>query len=363
MYIIRRPVLYFVTLFLFVMLAGGCGSAQPTSQPTIRPTVQPTTRPTRHIRITARLTSTPAPMFTVTWTPSRTDRPSATPTPSATIDLTREAFYASQVPTIQAERTSSQRTQEARVTLNAAFPEACGYEYPSVSPDGNWLADDCGEFHVVSRDGQKKIVITHEELAPPDSNVAYVIPYYWTKDSQYLYFTTRFCCADNEGSAEGPLYRLDVQSSARVKIIDGGFNLYSFSSTGRRLLHIPNNQAGAGRPVRFHLIDLKSGEEQWLFLQNFELAYVNRWSADGTRFIITAKIGNIFEENRQYALFLVSLNDQSFTQLIPLSDHDVRAINWSSDDVLTIEDCFYDGQFETCKTFPYDLKPLISPKP
>lgn len=329
---VRQLMIGFAVLFLIFIAAGCSSAAQPTS---LQATVTESTS-TPIIELT----------LTITPTPTLTPKPSRTPTLSATLGP-------SQKPDL---------TEEARATTNAAFPEACGYSYPSVSPDGNWLADDCDEFHVVSRDGQKKIVIPHEEFVLPDvPPVEKVFALYWSRDSRLLYFAARFCCIDTGSfGSYGPLYRLDLQSGAWTKMIGGGMsNDYEFSPTGRRLLHIP----ASGQPISFHLIDLKTGDEQWLQLESFRQAYVNRWSMDGTRFIITAQIGDIFEGTNQYALFLVSLNDGSFTQLIPLSTHNVYATDWSDDDVLTIKDCFDDGNAYACKSYPYDLKSLPTPKP
>ena len=352
-----RPMLIGLAMFFLIFVLVSCGSAQPTSHPTAIPT----------IFFADTFTPQPTPTITLTVTASTTPTPSITytPLPSATMDLTRAAFDAYHAPTEAAEATSVPLTEEARATTNAAFPEACGYQYPSVSPDGNWLADDCGEFHVVSRNGQKKIVITHKELAPPDTYVSDVIPYYWSKDSQNLYFTPRFCCADTDANGwGGPLYRLDLRSSKWAKMIGGGFfNYYSFSPTGRRLLYIPHDQ-GSGPPVELHIIDLKSGADQKLNLNSFEQAGWVLWKPDGTSFVISGQVGNFYEENRQFALLLVSLDDLSITELVSLGKHnELYATDWSNDDVLTISDCNYDGGYEICKSYPYDLKLLPTPKP
>jgi hypothetical protein len=338
-YLNRQLIACFAVFFL-VLTVIGCGSAKPTSQPTIPAITKPEPTPTIQSAFTATL------------------RPSKTPTPSAAIDLTRVAINAYLAPSETAERLSMDMTQDAVSSLNAAFPEACGSLYPSASPDGNWLADDCGEFHVVSRDGRKKITISHKDVSPPDSEVYLLIPHSWSKDSRYLYFSLRFCCADTDAYGwAGSLYRLDISSSTWVKMIDGyPFNYYSFSPTGRRLLHIPNDQAGSGKPVKFHILDLKSGSEQWLYLEDFEQAGSVQWSPDGMSFATTAQIGNIYDENSQYALFWVSINDSSIARLIPLSKHDVYATDWFSDDVLAINDCYYDGQVETCKSLFYNTK-------
>jgi hypothetical protein len=290
---------------------------------TIKPDIQITLQETA----TPELTLTPAisPLPTLTERLLATPAPFMTPKPSRTVDATS---------------TSIELTDIAVSTQNAAFPESCGSFYPSVSPDGNWLADDCEEFHVVSRDGQKKVIITHAELAPPHSEVHSVTSVNWSKDSQYLYFTTHFCCADTDAYGwGGPLYRLDTQSSTWVKMKDGYFNYYSFSPTGR-LLYILHDTSASGMPVQFHLLDLKSGAEQILKLQGFAQAGNLLWNEDGTRFVTVAKIGNFYIENSQFALFLVSLNDLSVTTLMPLSKHSIELTTWASDGVLTIEqDC------------------------
>lgn len=339
--LIWQDITCFAMLFLAVALVG-CGVPVPTASPTLQATTNP------------EPTSAPSHLPTPTQA-IISRRLTNTPTVTATIDLTQVATYASLAPSETAERLSMNLTQNAVSTLNAIFPESCGYEYPSVSPDGNWLADDCSEFHVSSRDGQKQIVITHEELSPPDMPVSIVYPTSWSKDSQYLYFYTGFCCLDSDvSSRNGPLYRLELQSSKWVKMMggDGFANSYSFSPTDRRVLHIP----AGGNPVKLHVVDLKSGAEQWLQLQNFDQVWGTQWSPDGMRFAIVGKNGSIITGDAQYALFIVSLTDLSITQLIPLSDHDVYPSNWSDDDVLTVDSCFYDGQDDICKQLLYNIK-------
>lgn len=343
----------FILFSLTTTLLMGCASATPTSHPTAIPTIlfadTFTPQPTATITLTPTTSTTP--------TPSTTATASITPTPlpSRTLDLTEMAFETYHAPTEQTEKTLVPLTQQALATLNVAFPSDCRYQYPSVSPDGNWLADDCnGEFHIYNRDGQQKIVVTDKQLAQSDVDAYMALPYHWSKDSQYLYFASRFCCMDSDSySSEGPLYRLDLQSSKWVKITGEGLfsNSYSFSPTGRRLLHIP----GGGNPVRFHIVDLQTNAEQWLELQNFQQAGAAEWSPDGRRFAVTAKNGSIITENAQYALFVVSLDDLSITQLIPLSDHSVYASNWSDDDVLTVDSCTRD-RYYICKQILYDVK-------
>lgn len=343
---IRQFVVCF-TVFFLVLLLAGCGNATPTSHPTAIPTIffADTFTP----KPTSTVTSTAIPRPSLTRKPSSTPQPFNTPEPTETVELTHAAILTRSAPTYSAYETAQPLTQEAQSTLIVQFPGTCGsIDGVSLSPDGNWLTDYCGEFHVLSRDGHKKIVIPNEQLASADTHISNVFSLYWSKDSQYLYFSPRFCCADTDASGSfGALYRLELQSGSWVKMTTNAyFNYYSFSPTGRRLLYIPSDQAGAGKPIKFDLIDLKSGQEQWFSLQSFEQAWVEAWSQDGKSLVITAQTGNLYQENEQYALFVVSLDDLSFKNIISLSMPDAfnsRWFSWSDANITTDEVCAPSG--------------------
>jgi len=332
----RQLAIYFAASFL-VLAFVGCANARPASQPA--PPTRPEPLPTQPATLTPSPTQSRTPI-------TIPDTPADTSDQAETIEPTHAAIMTRRAPTYQAYNTSLPLTLEAQSTLRVQFPGVCEHTNRAwLSPDGNWLTNDCvDEFRVLSRDGHKQIILPHAKLSTPDTPIEYVYALYWSKDSQYLYFSTGFCCAE-EASAYGsfgPLYRLELQSSARITMTDGYFNYYDFSPTGRHLLHIPKYQAGAGKPVRFHLIDLKSGAEQWFSLPGFEQATVDAWSQDGKRFAMTAQIGNTYEDNEQFAEFVVSLDDLSITQIIPLSDPDafeVRWFDWADANITSVEVC------------------------
>lgn len=348
----------FLGMLIFLPLALiGCVSAPTTPQPTSMPTLTPTLKPS------------------TTFHPLETMTPSLElpipPMPSQTLNLTERAYIKYWDAVEKTETASAPLTQIAQSTLKAIFPESCSSPYTETSPDGNWLADDCGHFLVVSRDRQKKIIIKHSEFDRPEMTVSNIIPHYWTKDSQYLYFSPHFCCEDtNPHSLAGPLYRLNIQSLTWTKIIDDSpFNLYVFSSTGRRLLHVPNAE-GSAPPIKLHILDLKSGTEQWLTLDGFKEVDDVMWSPDGRRFVITGQNGIPFETEVGIALFLVSLDNLSITNVIPVADarEFIWMRDWSADDVLTFEDCyFYQHRTVRCNLVTYDLKappvPFATPTP
>lgn len=314
----------YLVLFLVALILSGCGSA-------------PKTEPAAGVQATLTITEP-----TISHLPS-----------DQTTDPTVAAVARSSAETQEADRAFYEATSVAKATLQAEFPGSCqSGDGVSISPDGKWLTNDCGDFLILSQDGSKKISISKADVSPPDYPVTNIFPIHWSNDNHYVFFSTYTCCVDLDVySTDGLLYRVDTLSEKWSKIIDGDY--YSFSPTDRRLLYILQGYRKKGEPTQFHIVDQLSGTEETINLQNFEQAGHIIWSPDGKNFVATAKIGSDLIENSQFALFFISIDEQSMVNILPLSDRDVYATNWSKDNIITIADC--DNMTTICdKTHLYD---------
>jgi hypothetical protein len=165
------------------------------------------------------------------------------------------------------------------------------------------------------------------------------------------------------------LYRLGLETGDWKMVMGGYFNHYSFSPTDRRLFYIINDQAATGNPLVIHIRDLNSGAEKEFTFPEFEQAGDVFWNEEGTRLAITAKTGNIFEENQLFSIVEININDN--TSKIIIRDHKglVRVIHWSDNDILTIEKYSYYGAnnqyYEIAEQIFYNLysNEFITPTP
>jgi hypothetical protein len=139
------------------------------------------------------------------------ESPSRTLTLLPTIDLSYQTWETEWI-----------ATEDALGTVVARYPGNCGPYRFLISPDGNWLAQDCfaDKFLVVNLDGSKMWELTYFQVfgdAPNyPNNSGGITPLVWTDDSRYLYFIVYTCCWDpfeEEGQYDSqPVYRLDLES-------------------------------------------------------------------------------------------------------------------------------------------------------
>ena len=353
---IRQLVTYFTALLGISLLLSGCGSAPKTEPAAGAQATLTITEPT--------LSPIPSPASRLTVFPTLSPDKNINPTADA-MWKTVTAISIPLTETQEAYNAFQEATGVAKATLEAQFPGSCqSGAGVSVSPDGKWLTNYCGDFLILSRDGSKKISISQADVSPPDYPVTDIFPIHWSNDSHYVFFSTYRCCVDSDVySTDGSLYRVDTLSEKWSKIIDG-YYYYSFSPTDRRLLYIIRGNSEKGEPTQFHIVDQSSGTEETINLQNFEQAGHIVWSPDGKNFVATAKIGSDLIENSQFALFFISIDEQSIVNILPLSDRDVYASNWSKDNIITIADC--DNMTTICdKTHLYDAnaKQFLSATP
>lgn len=278
-------------------------------------------------------------------------------------------------PTLQTAATLRQQTQEAndlssRATQTAmdgfrnVFKGMCDNDdfQTDLSPDGNWLAQDCplDRFQVIKKDNSVTWVVEYEQIFESVEGAGYIFPIYWSKDNNYLYFTQIGCCADNDSMRTGNmLYRMDLGTGEWNMIIGGYFNHYSFSPTGRRLLYILNDQAATGNPLVVHILDINFGSEGRFEFPNLEQAGMVIWSEDGTKLAMTAKTGNVFDENEMFSIIEIDVKEVTSKIIIPDSKDRLRVVQWSDSNVLTIEKQSYYGTngqyYDIAEQTYYDL--------
>lgn len=285
------------------------------------------------------------PKATVTIPTTQTPFIIFTPMPSKTANTTQIAFETEQAPTIQAEKTLVSLTQEVAAKLRPEILATCYYDYNLVSPNNKWTAYDCmDELRFLSSDKQKHIIMSHKKLSLPKMDVYHVDLYTWSKDSRYIYFWTSFAY-DNLNLGR-PLYQLDIELSKWTIVDEGLGSTYLLSQPGQRwMVHIPDG----GMPIQFHIFNLETNTEEWLQLQNFEQPSQATLNPTGTHFAITAQNG----ENGQYAVFVVSLNDLSITQ-VAVFNHK-PSILWNEQELI-IDECFNDRSTLVCKRFVYNIE-------
>ena len=238
--------------------------------------------------------------------------PSVTPTFWPSPNGTQIAKATSNQATWNAKHTSFPITQTAREDLLSHYPGHCySLEY-MISPNNDWLAQDCmGEGLdqmetykiLVTRRGEGgSISVPYRQLFDnPDVGPMYdYFPYnmgslpllFWSPDSQYIYFIRHFCCIDYVvpyGSFDmsyltSALFRLDIESGQWSKTIEDA-NDYYLSSTGRRIAYVTMY------PAQMNILDLQTGKIQSFRLQGaIAVGYVI-WSEDGLTLFFSTNQG------------------------------------------------------------------------
>lgn len=294
--------------------------------------------------------------------PTSTQTPD-TPTPilDPTIQVAATLYEQTQVAQKEAVKATQRAMDGFKNTFNGICDNAPHYR-TELSPDGNWLAQDCfsDKFQVIRKDNSAIWVVKYDQIFETENMYGSVFPVHWSINDNFLYFSQYSCCADNDTMTNGNmLFRLDLKTGDWKMIMGGYFNHYSFSTTGRRLLYIINDQAATGRPLVIHIRDLNSGTEKEFTFSEFEQAGNVSWSQDGTRLAITAKTGNIFEENQLFSIVEINLKDDTSKVIMRDNKGWIRVIHWFDNDILTIEKYSYYGAnnqyYKIAEQIYYDL--------
>jgi len=265
----------------------------------------------------ATITRSPSPK-TPTQTPSRTLTPILTPrytltstfTPRPTYDDTARAWLTAMEAT---HADFATHVGPVTQTAMAAFAERCPvYDHAKtsfevlISPDGNWLAQDCWgadwrnpdefELLVTRLDGGLPAILPYTEIFrrsdfDPYSELSLRF-LFWSPDSQSLYFLRVIWGADTS-SYYGhfgmnlfawPLYRLNVQTGDWARVIDSAY-YYSLSPTGRRLAYVTLDPDWQNERfiAKMNILDLHTGALKTIDHENALAAAYVIWSADGLR--------------------------------------------------------------------------------
>lgn len=317
-------------------------------------------------KITTQSSTTPLGL-PPTWTP---DTKTFTPSPTSIIVYSRTPTSTSRpTPTI----TKTLRPSETPYYLKADFPKACQEQYGGhstlISPDRNWLAEDCysfGGLQVSNKAREAKFLIPFKKFynSPLYPNLSGSMrPVHWANDSQYIYFTVT-----PEGWMDGgnisiselapSLYRMNISDGETSKILSGLF-YHSFSPTDRRLIEVQEYK----HPVKIIIHDITSGSNESL-IPNGDSRYSQAgraiWSPDGLKFIFVAgfglEYGDEVSEPMAHSLIIVDLTN--LVQQIVISEipDEIEPVNWDANDVITYDIIKYANGHETRLVHKYDYK-------
>lgn len=291
-----------------------------------------------------------------------------TPTLTATMEPTFAYWATAQDATFSAESIQSDATQQAIFDLSAQFPQLCGFdqEGTSISPDGEWIANDCrfmeGVFRVFRTSGDQVWDVPYSAVMKyyPEF-IGSVRALHWSHDGNTLYFTSSSCCADTDAISNGDaLYRLDLQSGDWAVITEGPFSYYSFSPDGEDLLYVVNSYSGKRSSVRLHFLELGTGHEDLIDVEGFEQAGWAVWRPDGRKIALRAQTGSLYSDDRKDALIVVDVQTHKSQTVIPLTAEGLAVTGWSNDDLLTIRRAnvmeYNDYYVNVFEIIFYDLK-------
>jgi hypothetical protein len=269
-------------------------------------------------------------------------------------------------------------TEEVFSPLELTFPGLCESSSGSVmvSPDQNWLAQDCAydTFQVIKRGGTKTWRVSYMEIFGNSEfypqNVGGISPRHWTNDSQYIYFSVTHCCWDPfilMLAGNGTLYRMDIQDGSYSFIKQGAFD-FSFSPTDRRVTFIQELNS----PLIVEIYDQKLGNTQRVKLNvdnTYNQAKVDVWSSDGLMFVVTAVSGinyghEVFNDD-MFSIVIIDSHDLSQRLIVKdLPTSYLEVTEWTEDNVLIFKtgDEFLS---EPIVFWQYDLNTdsLITPTP
>jgi WD40 repeat protein len=186
---------------------------------------------------------------------------------------------------------------ELTATQIANFPVTCddiNQFYTLQSPDGNWLAVNCGyssnqSLEVVSKEGRRWILQYKDFLAKDliyngEPGPGGLYPEHWTGDEKYLYFTARLGISGGGPcfygwNADG-LYRINVEDGTVTTTLNvvpssGAFYDIAFSADGRNFAYEYDYDHLA-------IVDLKTGEAFTIESGEDEVGNLT-WSTDGSQ--------------------------------------------------------------------------------
>lgn len=257
------------------------------------------------------------------------------------------------------------------------FPIACQDEYFSqytkISPDGNWLAQDCsynGTMKVSNQDGVSFFAVDsrdyfHDPNFPELTGL--VRPVHWTNDSRFIYFTVTpeqwndgaYLSLDSFAPLLG---RMDIGNGEIYTVLTGAF-YHSFSPTDRRLIEIQEFE----HPVKLIIHDLNTGLYQTLIPDDnpqYSQGVRVVWSPDGLKFVFVAAYGGEFgdevsDPNIQ-SLILVDLENLSQRMILSEIPDFIGPVSWDENDMIVYNIMNYSDRYQiTTYTYDYHSQEII----
>ena len=297
-----------------------------------------------------------------------------TPTPKLfpTLEPSEQAWKDLLEVTHQAEQTSESATQQVNIALATQFPQTCYSSYPSLSPDGHWLAVTCEaeqQIRIANRDGSQIWKVDYQSLFTPPENAPDMFintwVAHWSNDSHYVYIGWSLCCWDSGGFvfySPSNLERFNIETGILDYVISGNMT-YSFSPTDRRLIEIQEPTS----PIILQIHDQTTGDVTNLSLQiasEYDQAGFITWSPDGLRFVIIAghgtDVGGFTE-----TMVLVDLRNLSQKILVKDTGDDIDHLDWSENDILHYTTTNYSSNVPVITVWYRDMNTLefASPTP
>lgn len=269
---ITKPVVFFLMTFLIVVL-GACKDYEEDTSQSEQTAPIPATSIQNLIE-----TSFPSQVLIL-------------PSSTATLNPTQQIWIATHVVIENTQQALDAQEREQMKFGISQFPLACKDSYDfDMSPDGKWLATNCGDktysHLVVQSINGIKWVLDYQDFLPSEflelnrKPPGGLITLFWDIEESYLYFSNSigwsggsdFCFS---GGGTLGLFRLDLQTGLWVELIEPP-NYFpgdeiEFSPTGRQY---------AVNIDGIRINDLKTGEVIQLDVNGF---IESVWSPDGTK--------------------------------------------------------------------------------
>ncbi len=303
------------------------------------------------------ITHTSTPTGFNSW-PSWTPLPSATPTPTSTIDIVEQTRLAAWT-----------ATEQARQIAIEQYPINCdpsGIHNRLISPDAEWIASGCygreNVFIVTNHDGSKYWYIPGGNKVGeiPGNGFCEGVPIRWSNDSRNVYFYLHYCYEPSIiqihwyriDQVPDVLYVMDAYTSLWYQLTPGA-NLFSFSPTGRRLLYISiDYRDNEPSSIRISILDLQTGETVAYSLTDYLVASHVVWSNDGTKAFLSAERGlpvYVSDDPHTYSIYVIDMLAQKITNIYTFPDSEM--IIYTADyldekNILVLRSSTYSNEYE-----------------
>lgn len=331
----------FAALLVCIVISA-CG-ARATTLPSPVPSPTNNRAPTQSAVTRIVMTATPLPQ---TASPTRTLRPSSTPTIQSNRDPRRDAA--------STQRALDHDVEQTRV---ASFPATCennNGEYHSISPGGKWLARVCGArgggavdeaLEIVSKEGKHYVLYYKDYVHPEDLRdgnppMGRLIPDRWVND-EFLYFSSNLHVSGGGtcfyGFGANGLYRMDLNSGvvSSVLILRSGpyAYYYAISPNGQKLVYKMGGQVT--------IFDMKSGEKVPLDFGE-GTAGTFAWSPDSKKlsYATCKEKENIYEIEKSNVQ-IYDLETGKTDVIIEIPEHLLGIEYWDEEGLLKIFDFDY----------------------